>query len=498
MTQRTSAEIRRQLKHPIVDADGHWLELQPVFVDYIAEIAGPKIVDRYNAVLAKAAGYSSHKVSPDTLVRNRIRRQAWWTQATGAKNRATYMVPAMLYQSLDEWGIDVSLLYPTLGFLITPILREQPDLQQAVVRAYNIMVADLFKPYGDRLIPAASISLDTPNEAIELLEHAKSLGLKSMVMNGTTTRPIEGDADFQPDPSKRRFYYDAYGLDSPYDYDPVWKKCVELGVAVTVHTGTMGWPDRSSPSSFVFNHMGHFAQSHHLTARSLFMGGVTQRFPTLNFGFLEGGVGWACNLYGDLISHWKKRDKSFMEKTFRPDLLDRAEMRRIMEPHVKNNKHFTRNMDEIFARGLDPVEPGVSQEEFTKRDLGSDDFARVKIANTAELRRLYANNFYFGCEADDPMTMMAFHPTARLKLKAMLGSDIGHFDVVDPAEVMEEAWEMVDHGLITESDFREFTFSNVVEMHGQMNADFFRGTLVEVQAKEELRLAKTRDLSKVA
>ena len=53
----------------------------------------------------------------------------------------------------------------------------------------------------------------------------------------------------------------------------------------------MGWPDRSLSSNFVGNHLGHFAQSHHTFARSLFLGGVTERFPTLNFGFLEGGVG---------------------------------------------------------------------------------------------------------------------------------------------------------------------------------------------------------------
>jgi hypothetical protein len=35
---------------------------------------------------------------------------------------------------------------------------------------------------------------------------------------------------------------------------------------------------------------------------------VTRRFPTLKMEFLEGGVGWACGLYSDLIGHWKKRN----------------------------------------------------------------------------------------------------------------------------------------------------------------------------------------------
>jgi hypothetical protein len=37
--------------------------------------------------------------------------------------------------------------------------------------------------------------------------------------------------------------------------------------------------------------------------RAYNIGGVTRRFPQLNFGFLEGGVGWAVQLFGDLIEH---------------------------------------------------------------------------------------------------------------------------------------------------------------------------------------------------
>src|SRR5579871_1860124 len=100
MTHKSTAEVRRHLKHPIVDADGHWLELQPVFMDYMAEVAGTKVVDSYREALGKAAGYSSYKHPPEMLARNRIRRQGWWTQPTGAENRASYMVPSLLYQSL--------------------------------------------------------------------------------------------------------------------------------------------------------------------------------------------------------------------------------------------------------------------------------------------------------------------------------------------------------------------------------------------------------------
>ena len=234
-----------------------------------------------------------------------------------------------------------------------------------------------------------------------------------------------------------------------------------------------------------------------ITARALFMGGVTQRFPTLKVGFLEGGVGWACNLYGDIIGHWKKRNRKYMEEKHSPMKLDRVELRRLLEENTAGNKRFAGKLDDILARNLDVSEPEVSSEELYERDRNSDDFGSVKIDSVDDIRRLFASNFYFGCEADDPMNVMAFHEAAGLKVKAMMGSDIAHFDVPDPTEVLEEVWEMVEHGLINEEHFREFTLTNAVELHASMNPDFFKGTLVETAAKEEMKRAAKRDFVKL-
>jgi hypothetical protein len=64
----------------------------------------------------------------------------------------------------------------------------------------------------------------------------------------------------------------------------------------------------------------------------------------------------------------------------------------------------------------------------------------------------------------------------------MIGSDISHWDVVDMTEPVEEAYEMVEHGRITEDNFRDFTFTNPVTLHAGMSPDFFKGTVVEKQA----------------
>ena len=61
----------------------------------------------------------------------------------------------------------------------------------------------------------------------------------------------------------------------------------------------------------------------------------------------------------------------------------------------------------------------------------------------------------------------------------MFGSDVAHWDVPDMAEVLEEAWEMVDHGWIGAADFEEFTFTNPVRFYTGTNPDYFKGTVVE-------------------
>src|SRR5262245_48509247 len=44
-----SAKVRRRLDHPVIDGDGHWLEPMPIFLDYLREVGGPGLVDRFTS-----------------------------------------------------------------------------------------------------------------------------------------------------------------------------------------------------------------------------------------------------------------------------------------------------------------------------------------------------------------------------------------------------------------------------------------------------------------
>jgi len=58
-------------------------------------------------------------------------------------------------------------------------------------------------------------------------------------------------------------------------------------------------------------------------------------------------------------------------------------------------------------------------------------------------------------------------------------------------EVTEEAYELVEEGLISENDFCDFVFTNPAELWTGMNPDFFKKTVVEKEINSLLASGKT-------
>jgi hypothetical protein len=253
-------------------------------------------------------------------------------------------------------------------------------------------------------------------------------------------------------------------------------------VAVTQHSGSPRWVDRASITNFTYNHVGHFAEANHAFARGVFLGGVVRRFPSLNFGFMEGGVSWACQMCADMIEHWEKRQRAGLQD---PRATDVAELRRLIERYgdAKTKAHI-----EGILGSLDAFRPEVSVEELSRPEHVVDDFEACGVQSKADIRAVFGQNFYFGCEADDRATLMAFDPRMGVRLRPVFSSDFTHFDVPDFADVIPEAFELVERRYITEDDFREFTFTNAAQLHTRNNPRFFDGTAVERAVSEALSL----------
>jgi predicted TIM-barrel fold metal-dependent hydrolase len=480
--------IRAGLSHPVIDSDGHWVEYSPMILDYLKSVAGNKAAEGLKSrdeVVAKILSMTTEQRRDEGRA-----QQAWWAFPTkNTLDRATAMLPKLLYHRLDELGIDFAVLYPTTGLGLYSI--GNAEMRQATCHAFNMYAADVFGQFADRLTPAAAIPMHTPEEAIAELEHVKSLGLKVVVLGSMIRRPIP-ELVRKGEKTRTGTTCDPLGIDSPYDYDPVWAKCVELGFAPTFHTAGRSMGFRMSPSNFTYNHIGHFASAGEAVCKALVIGGVTRRFPTLKCAFLEGGVGWACQLYGDLIGHWKKRNAKALAEVD-PANLDREMLRALFEQY---------GSPEAAAKltGWQAVPEGdeVAARWAARGAEVIDDYAACKIEKASDFRDLFARNFYFGCEADDPMNAWGFNDKVNpygARIKALFGSDIGHFDVADMREVLVEAHELVDEGIITGDDFHDFVFRYPVEFWAGANPNFFKGTVVEKAAEDLVKSARLGDVA---
>jgi predicted TIM-barrel fold metal-dependent hydrolase len=473
----SNTALRKQLNHPIIDADGHWLEFGPLVQERLRKIGGDVAVEGFSSRPKLIDQQLSMSVAERR--RRRIGQQGFWGLPTkNTRDRATAIMPQLLYERMDEFGFDFSVMYPTVGLGLHTIAED--ETRRVTCRAFNTFSADYFRDFSDRLTPAAVIPMYTPEEAIAELEHVKhQLGLKVVMLGSMMRRQIPAIAEEHPKAASVATWYDVLGLDSEYDYDPVWAKCVELGFSPTFHSGSKGYGLRVSPSNFCYNHIGHFAAASEAVCKALFLGGVTRRFPTLKFGFLEGGVGWACQLYADLIEHWEKRKLDALEEV-KPENLDVDLLRQLAESY--GSQEIVDALQESAAP-LDTAMQPYGTETGGIENL--DDYSACQIEKKQDFHELFAQNFYFGCEADDKMNALAFnrkHIPLGSQINALFGSDIGHFDVTDMAGVLPEAYELVEDGLMDADNFRDFVVTNPVHFLADSNPDFFTGTVVEKEA----------------
>jgi predicted TIM-barrel fold metal-dependent hydrolase len=471
-----SAKIRAKLNHPLIDGDSHIIEYTPVLMEFLKEAGGQQAVDDFPMQVRGGRG-GWYSMSTEQRLHQRKIRSPWWALPTkNTFDRCTAMLPKLYHSRMDDFGLDFAVLYPTAGLGFPAI--ENDDFRALICHAYNEYIAAAYAEYADRMTPAAAIPLHTPAEGIRELEHAKSLGLKVAMIPSFIRRSVSQPAAERASQNLPSTYLDCYAIDSEHDYDPFWAKCVELGFAVAAHSGGMGFDDRASPSNYMYNHMGHFAAAGEVLAKALLMGGVTRRFPELRVALLEGGAVNGSRLYVDIHARWKKRNLTALEN-MNPANLDVTRARQLFNEY--GDASTLSNIDQLEAA------LGVGRQK-VPLDV-RDDFSAMAATSAEDIRDLFIPNFYFGCEADDSLAFMAFNRKAyptRAQVRAIMSFDLGHWDVTDMNGAAAEAYEQLEDGLIDETDFRTFAFSNSVQLYAGPNPDFFKGTRVEADARAEL------------
>ena len=57
MSSQSATQIHDSLDHPIIDGDGHIVEILPLFLDYLRQVGGQALSDRYHAIHKENSPY---------------------------------------------------------------------------------------------------------------------------------------------------------------------------------------------------------------------------------------------------------------------------------------------------------------------------------------------------------------------------------------------------------------------------------------------------------
>jgi hypothetical protein len=171
-------------------------------------------------------------------------------------------------------------------------------------------------------------------------------------------------------------------------------------------------------------------------------------------------------VYVSLVGNWLKRGGAAIAG-LDPERMDKELLVKLL---VEDDPTLARYSPEQLAGQLSGTMKRVR-----------DDYAAAQLTSVEDIRDRFCTNFYWGCEAFDRRVT----PLGAL-VPAIFASDLGHWDVPDFDEPLEEACELVERGILDVDQLRDFVFVNPVRFYGSMNPDFFVGTAIEQEANAVL------------
>jgi predicted TIM-barrel fold metal-dependent hydrolase len=203
--------------------------------------------------------------------------------------------PSSQLDAMDKEGVDLAVLFPSRGLFVLGLDSTEhvgpdglePALATAIARAYNDWMAD-FCAASPRLYGAGLLAPHDVDGAVEETRRCiQDLGFTTVFVH--------------PGLVNGRLWHDPA-------YDPIWRQCEQLDVAVCFHGGGQNFLQPDYTLGFDNLMMWHtFGQPIGIMAATVSMtaGGVLQRFPRLRVGLLEGNCSWAPWLLERLDEHWE-------------------------------------------------------------------------------------------------------------------------------------------------------------------------------------------------
>jgi len=184
---------------------------------------------------------------------------------------------------MDELGIDVQVLYPTV--FLRP-WTENPEVEYALCRSYNRWLADIWARAPERLRWVAMPHLLTLEKVREELEFAKRNGAVGVYLHG-----IEHD---------RPLYSQLYF--------PLYEMAEQLDLPICFHAG-----NNSFLLEAMYREDSGFAKAKLpvvATFHQLLLKGIPAMFPKLRWGFVEVSAQWVPYALNDLSIRMRRRGET--------------------------------------------------------------------------------------------------------------------------------------------------------------------------------------------
>jgi uncharacterized protein len=271
------ANVARVQPEAVIDADGHVLEPADAWRDLDASIR-PRIE-------TDARGLDHVIVGDDEVFVAKLGQMGTpgADVSTGSHEpvplesaRPGAFDPRPRLVDMDAEGIDVAVLYPTIGLGFWGI--REPATAVAVARAYNDWLAEYCAADPHRLRGVAMVPFQSADGAARELRRAREeLGFCA--------------AFVRPNPCLGRSIVDDA-------YTEFWEAAEQLDMAVGVHEGLqfavppLG-ADREPRNVLVLHAVSHTFEQMFACAQ-LIAEGVLERHPDLRVAFLEAGGGWSA------------------------------------------------------------------------------------------------------------------------------------------------------------------------------------------------------------
>ena len=275
---------------PLIDSDAHvvetmhtWAYLEPDERRYRPQIVRPEgeASREFWLIDGKLRGFARPVVTAAAFAE--LSRRAGRKMDTPREAREMENVAARVAH-MDELGVDVQVLYPTI---FIEQVTDRPEVEVPLCRSYNRWVADLVAGHLDRLRWICVLPLLSLPDALEELEWCRAHGAVGVFMRG-----IEGT----------RLLHD------PYFY-PLYDAVSRSDMAMGVHVGNANPQECDLLAQRTGNGFWRFRLAIIGAFHSLLMSEVPEVFPGLRWHFAEAASMWIPYVVTDLQRRYPSRGK---------------------------------------------------------------------------------------------------------------------------------------------------------------------------------------------